>query len=184
MKNIPLYVRFGHNFRLERISEEKERNGYVDYQHICADEICGLNMPDLDILGCSGSAGTKLLSCMGAQCAVSEESGNRVIPTKLEYRTYLFLRTYSASESGILRGLNPPSLELSGPVNEFLANIRHSERAQVSHVGIGIMHTLGRFSRQTDEKHTFEIYLTRTRLNGNLRRVSQKWTRMVEVKQI
>ena len=34
MKNIPLYVWFGHNFGLEQKSEEKGRNGYVGYAHM------------------------------------------------------------------------------------------------------------------------------------------------------
>ena len=144
IKNIPLYVQFGRNFRSEQKTEEKERNGYVSYQHIRMDEKCGLDKPTLDIMAYSGSAGTKLLSCMGAQCAVDKESGNRVIPTKLEYRTYSFLAICSASENSHLRGLNPArldcpprglnrasldlwnrafELDILGPALEFLDNI-------------------------------------------------------------
>ena len=86
-------------------------------------ELCVLNMPILDIMAYSGSAGAKLLSYMGAQCAVGKEGGNRVIPTKLEYCTYLFLANSGASKNRLKRSSNPASLDIAGPTLEFLGNI-------------------------------------------------------------
>ena len=87
------------------------------------EDISGLNPPSLSILAFSDSTGTKLLSCFGAWCAVNQESGNRVIPTKLEYCTYLFLANSGVSENRLKRSSNPASLDIAGPALEFLDNI-------------------------------------------------------------
>ena len=143
-------VRFGHKISFDQKSVDKGRNGYVGYQHIRADDFHGLNLPSLDILAFSGSASTKLLSYIGAWCAVNQESGNRVIPTKLEFCTYLFLANRGASKNWLKRGSNPASLDILGPALEFLDNIfatAHKRGLATEELGIVI------FSRFATRRH-------------------------------